>query len=153
QNDASPYVEKWIERCLFIRRAIYPPPQPTPSPSSPLLSPPRADGEGSTTPSAVSKTGTSSTAAADSALRDPANAPAGNGGRNGSTMGANGGSGGGSPIAVDEVIRMVPPVPARARRLVWRGVVDALLLSLLRGFSRAPRCSTEGRALMSMDLQ
>ncbi|CAN0269283.1 unnamed protein product, partial [Ectocarpus fasciculatus] len=44
-------------------------------------------------------------------------------------------------------------VPARARRLVWRGVVDALLLSLLRGFSRVRRCSTEGRALMSMDLQ
>lgn len=44
-------------------------------------------------------------------------------------------------------------VPARARGLAWRGVVEATLLAMLRGFSRVTRCSTEGRALMSMDLQ
>lgn len=66
--------------------------------------------------------------------------------------------------AVATAIRGTPPgrgsgaglglvVPARARTPVWMGVVDAALLSLLRGFSRAKRCSTEGRALMSMDLQ
>ena len=44
-------------------------------------------------------------------------------------------------------------VPMRAREMAWRGVVEAALMSLLRGFSRVERCSTEGRALMSMDLQ
>ncbi|CAM9515699.1 unnamed protein product [Discosporangium mesarthrocarpum] len=44
-------------------------------------------------------------------------------------------------------------MPLRARGVVWKNVVNAALLSLLRGFSRVGRCSTEGRALMSMDLQ
>ncbi|CAN0189021.1 unnamed protein product [Scytosiphon promiscuus] len=189
RNDASPYVEKWVDRCLFIRRAVYPPPPPTrPSP------PQRADGDESVPPSAAaSETGTPTAASLSSASQDSAHAAAG--GRSNSAAaaasaslgdvvgassagggrctprtngdGASGsfssrtqrtGNGGGSrgtaaAAAADIVAHRVAAVPARARRLVWRGVVDALLLSLLKGFSRAPRCSTEGRALMSMDLQ
>ena len=71
-------------------------------------------------------------------------------GHSAAPRGSNGGGGGGGVVDAPETTALVP---ARARRLVWRGVVDGLLLSLLRGFSRAKRCSTEGRALMSMDLQ
>lgn len=36
--------------------------------------------------------------------------------------------------------------------VIWTHVVESCFASLLDGFSRVPVCSTEGRALMSMDL-
>jgi hypothetical protein len=38
-------------------------------------------------------------------------------------------------------------------QLLWEHIVECGYLTLLDGFSRVPFCSTEGRALMSMDLQ
>jgi hypothetical protein len=43
-------------------------------------------------------------------------------------------------------------IPPGAVRRVWTHLVEAGFASLLDGFSRIPFCSTEGRALMSMDL-
>lgn len=43
-------------------------------------------------------------------------------------------------------------IPLGAIELVWKFVVEGGFASLLDGFSRIPFCSTEGRALMSMDL-
>lgn len=163
QNDASPYVEKWLKRCRLIRRAIYPPSAPAPSPPPPppprggtaSLAPGSVTGGEATAPAALT---TSSAAAASLSASQVSVANGGRGegaerrgvsvsnGHSGAPRGSSGGGGVGVPGTAASV-------PARARRLVWRGVVDGLLLSLLRGFSHAKRCSTEGRALMSMDLQ
>ena len=43
-------------------------------------------------------------------------------------------------------------LPLGAIEQIWRYVVEGGFASLLDGFSRIPHCSTEGRALMSMDL-
>lgn len=43
-------------------------------------------------------------------------------------------------------------IPVGAIERVWTYVVEGAFASLLDGFSRIPMCSTEGRALMSMDL-
>lgn len=138
QNDAHPYVERCIARCRVVHEAMY------------------ASGAGSGGAKGHSPTvGTSKTMASGKVgAKSPtvaADAPGeavatttrgtspgrGNGEGNGAGLGGGLGS----------------VVPARARTPAWMGVVDAALLSLLRGFSRAKRCSTEGRALMSMDLQ
>ncbi|CAN0180707.1 unnamed protein product [Ectocarpus sp. 13 AM-2016] len=142
RNDASPYVEEWITRCLLIRGAIYPPSQTPPSPPPPPPSPPPPDAGNGLPPDAVD----APPAAAAAGIERSATNRRGRGGRGGSA--SSGGAGGG---AADGTVGSV--IPTRARRLVWCRVVDALLLSLLRGFSRVRRCSTEGRALMSMDLQ
>jgi len=36
--------------------------------------------------------------------------------------------------------------------MTWKDMIDGAYLTLLEGFSRIPCCSTEGRALMSIDL-
>ncbi|CAB1113338.1 unnamed protein product [Ectocarpus sp. CCAP 1310/34] len=149
RNDASPYVEEWITRCLLIRGAIYPPSQTPPSPPPP---PPDAgngsspDADSATTAVDAPAAAAAAAVAAAAGTERSATDRRGRGGRGGSA--GSGGAGGGT---ADGTVGSV--IPARARRLVWRRVVDALLLSLLRGFSRVRRCSTEGRALMSMDLQ
>ena len=43
-------------------------------------------------------------------------------------------------------------LPASLRRIAWEAVVNSAYSSLLEGFSRVAHCSTEGRALMSIDL-
>lgn len=43
-------------------------------------------------------------------------------------------------------------LPAAALKIVWEHMVSTAYLSLLDGFSRVPSCSTEGRALMALDL-
>jgi hypothetical protein len=37
--------------------------------------------------------------------------------------------------------------------VVWTEVVQGVMAALLEGFARVDKCSTEGRAAMSMDLQ
>lgn len=144
QTDTSPYVEKWIDRCVLIRRAVYPPAAQAPPPAAGA----HVDGaEGA--PTAASNGGPLGAAPAAAASASEANGGGKAAGVNGKSRPRRAGSGGDAPTAAAAAAL----VPTRARRLVWRGVVDALLLSLLRGFSRAKRCSTEGRALMSMDLQ
>ena len=43
-------------------------------------------------------------------------------------------------------------LPASLLREAWESLIEGSYASLLEGFSRVSRCSTEGRALMSMDL-
>jgi hypothetical protein len=43
-------------------------------------------------------------------------------------------------------------LPETLRHQAWSNVVGASYLSMMEGFSKVPQCSTEGRALMSMDL-
>jgi hypothetical protein len=43
-------------------------------------------------------------------------------------------------------------LPSGAMKVLWGDLVSAGYAALLDGFSRVPFCSTEGRALMSMDL-
>lgn len=43
-------------------------------------------------------------------------------------------------------------LPAGMLRSSWEDMISGGFLSLLEGFSKVPFCSTEGRALMSMDL-
>jgi hypothetical protein len=43
-------------------------------------------------------------------------------------------------------------LPSGALNIIWENMVGGCYLALLDGFSRLPFCSTEGRALMSMDL-
>ena len=43
-------------------------------------------------------------------------------------------------------------IPSGALKLLWENLIDGGYVALLDGFSRVPFCSTEGRALMSMDL-
>jgi hypothetical protein len=43
-------------------------------------------------------------------------------------------------------------LPSGCLNLIWENVVEGGYMALLDGFSRVPFCSTEGRALMSMDL-
>ena len=48
------------------------------------------------------------------------------------------------------------PLPFSSQRLLeiaWREIVGGVYASLLEGFGKIQGCSTEGRALMSMDLQ
>eukprot|EP00904_Undaria_pinnatifida_P002484 jgi/Undpi1/12236/HiC_scaffold_5.g01912.m1 len=175
RNDASPYVEKCASRCLSVHRAIFPPTSPPP-PSGPRVeasAAPRPYPGTSSAPSAALAAAAASSAeragvaaggrkeraaspplALEAAESGGAGAAGGNGvatrhsssssfGTSGGGSGGGGGGGGGIPALV----------PMRAREMAWRGVVDAALMSLLRGFSRVKRCSTEGRALMSMDLQ
>ena len=175
QNDASPYVEKCANRCLSVHRAIFPPtsPPPPPGPRVEASAAPRPYPGTSSAPSAALAAAAASSAeragvaaggrkeraaspplALEAAESGGAGAAGGNGvatrhsssssfGTSGGGSGGGGGGGGGIPALV----------PMRAREMAWRGVVDAALMSLLRGFSRVKRCSTEGRALMSMDLQ
>lgn len=177
QNDASPYVEKWIQRCRLVHKAIH------------ASSPCSTDGGASASASATGKSAAPEPAtgdphrSADSASlldrrRREEGGEVGVGGGGSSALAragtkadllpmpsptptlpppvmengagvSNGAASSAAPRRVDAALL----VPTRARELAWRGVVDATLLSLLRGFSRAKRCSTEGRALMSMDLQ
>jgi len=44
-------------------------------------------------------------------------------------------------------------IPCSVREMIWSEVVQSLMCALVEGFSRIKKCSTEGRALMSMDLQ
>ncbi len=140
-------MEKWISRCVLVRRAIYPP--AAQAPPSAVAAPGKA-AEGASAAAASNGGSLGAGPAAAAAVAAPSASEANGGGKaagvNGKPRPRRAGSGGDVPAAA-------ALIPTRARRLVWRGVVDALLLSLLRGFSRAKRCSTEGRALMSMDLQ
>lgn len=43
-------------------------------------------------------------------------------------------------------------LPSSLLRVAWKSLVEGGYASLLEGFSRVPQCSTEGRALMSIDL-
>jgi hypothetical protein len=43
-------------------------------------------------------------------------------------------------------------LPETLRHQAWSNVVGASYLAMMEGFSKVPQCSTEGRALMSMDL-
>lgn len=43
-------------------------------------------------------------------------------------------------------------LPFGVRKVIWEDMIEGAYSSLLEGFSRVPFCSTEGRALMSMDL-
>lgn len=43
-------------------------------------------------------------------------------------------------------------IPSGAMKLLWEDLTNGGYVALLDGFSRVPFCSTEGRALMSMDL-
>ena len=43
--------------------------------------------------------------------------------------------------------------PPQVKIAIWTEIVQAAMGSLLEGFARVERCSTEGRSLMSMDLQ
>ena len=43
-------------------------------------------------------------------------------------------------------------LPASFMELCWKGIANAAYQSMLEGFSRVPFCSTEGRALMALDL-
>ena len=43
-------------------------------------------------------------------------------------------------------------IPSGAMKRLWADLIDGGYVALLDGFSRVPFCSTEGRALMSMDL-
>ena len=43
-------------------------------------------------------------------------------------------------------------LPTGVLKVVWEQLVESNYLSLLEGFSKVRSCSTEGRALMSMDL-
>ena len=43
-------------------------------------------------------------------------------------------------------------LPVGVRNMIWEYILEGSFCSLLEGFSRVPFCSTEGRALMSMDL-
>lgn len=129
QNDASPYVEAIINRSRAIREAVYRVPElpdaqaPSAREASSLAVP--AEPPSGPTENAIPIAGT----------------PAGTGNVSG-PAGLSSPTGQGSR-----------EVPARSRGPVWTGVLEATLLALLRGFSRVKRCSTEGRALMSMDLQ
>ncbi|CAM9784337.1 unnamed protein product, partial [Phaeothamnion confervicola] len=62
-----------------------------------------------------------------------------------SSGGAGRGGGGVAALSV--------PLPPAAQRRAWAEAVQAIMETLVEGFSRAKSCSTEGRALMSMDLQ
>lgn len=44
-------------------------------------------------------------------------------------------------------------VPFQAREVIWTEVAQSVMETLVEGFSRIRKCSTEGRAVMSMDLQ
>lgn len=44
------------------------------------------------------------------------------------------------------------PLPNGIRKTLWENLVGGGYMVLLDGFSRVPSCSTEGRALMSMDV-
>ena len=68
-------------------------------------------------------------------------------GASGSSPSANGANGSGNSAMIS--------VPAHVRPLIHRECVQAIMDGLLEGFARASqrKCSTEGRALMSMDLQ
>ncbi len=44
-------------------------------------------------------------------------------------------------------------IPPQVQLPIWNEVVQAVMAALLEGFARVERCSTEGRSLMSMDLQ
>ena len=43
-------------------------------------------------------------------------------------------------------------LPPAAMKITWEHIVSTAYMSLLDGFSRVPFCSTEGRALMALDL-
>lgn len=43
-------------------------------------------------------------------------------------------------------------LPLSIQALVWEDILHAAYLSMLEGFARVPFCSTEGRALMTLDL-
>lgn len=43
-------------------------------------------------------------------------------------------------------------IPAAAREEIWAAMVQTILATLLTGFSEAPHCTPQGRALMSMDV-
>ncbi|TYZ62551.1 hypothetical protein PybrP1_009671 [[Pythium] brassicae (nom. inval.)] len=43
-------------------------------------------------------------------------------------------------------------IPAAAREEIWSAMVQTIMETLLSGFSEAPRCTPQGRALMSMDV-
>lgn len=43
-------------------------------------------------------------------------------------------------------------LPVAATSVVWRNLVECAYAAMLDGFARVPFCSTEGRALMSMDV-
>lgn len=130
QNDANPYVETIIKRCRVIREAVYRVPEP-PNAQDPsareapsLVAP--AEPPLGPTENVIPVAGTPAGTGNVSGAAGLSSPPAGQGSRE---------------------------VPARSRGPVWTGVLEATLLALLRGFSRVKRCSTEGRALMSMDLQ
>lgn len=133
QNDASPYVEKAIARCRLVHTAIH---RSSAKSSAASVSGVHEPGSGSHVPLAGSSPTRSRSASASGKLSV---------------------AGEGSGVAGSSALHEQPPdfteVPAIAQGLAWRGVVDAALLALLRGFGRVTRCSTEGRALMSMDLQ
>jgi len=44
-------------------------------------------------------------------------------------------------------------IPPSAQLLIWTEVAQSVMGALLEAFARIERCSTEGRSLMSMDLQ
>lgn len=44
-------------------------------------------------------------------------------------------------------------IPPSVQLLIWTEVTQSVMGALLEGFARVERCSTEGRSLMSMDLQ
>jgi len=44
-------------------------------------------------------------------------------------------------------------IPQQVQLLIWTEVTQSVMGALLEGFARVERCSTEGRSLMSMDLQ
>ena len=46
-----------------------------------------------------------------------------------------------------------PPFCGPSKGLIWTHAVQAAFEAFVEGFARVGRCSTEGRALMSMDLQ
>lgn len=43
-------------------------------------------------------------------------------------------------------------IPADAREEIWSAMVQTIMETLLNGFSTVPKCTPQGRALMSMDL-
>jgi hypothetical protein len=43
-------------------------------------------------------------------------------------------------------------LPDGVRKAIWEDMIEGSYACLLEGFARIPYCSTEGRALMSMDL-
>jgi hypothetical protein len=45
-----------------------------------------------------------------------------------------------------------PHLPMPVRTIGWTYILSSAYLSLMEGFSRVLKCSTEGRALMSIDL-